>query len=124
MYCCCCCPGVLVVGYRGVTGGEAAGLYAECVEFTAGYPPWFNGVEESGAGMLFLRPPAARTGEEPEGSMDMRSIKSLRRCCSWSAPCDFFCSMFWRSWPPSDRLLFTKVSTFFCRLETVSFISE
>jgi len=73
--------------------------------------------------MLFFLPPLDDTGE-PDGSIDMRSMSSFSRCCSWSAPCDFFCSMFCKSWPPSDRLLFTNVSTFFCKLETVSFISE
>ena len=85
-----------------------------------GYP----GVEESGGGTDFLRPPLPVETGELEGSIDMRSMRSFRRCCSWSAPCDLLCSMRARSWPPSDLRLLTKVSTFFCRLDTVSFISE
>lgn len=69
-------------------GGEAAGLYAGCapgpVEDDGRYP----GVEERGGGTLFfLWPPPIETGEpDCEGSMDMRSMRSFRRCCSWSAP--------------------------------------
>jgi len=70
------------MGYRGVTGGDAAELY-----------PWpadggrYPGVDERGGGTLFLR--------APTGSMDMRSMRSFRRCCSRSAPppCDLLCSM-------------------------------
>lgn len=64
-----------------MTGGEAAGLYAGCADDVTGYPDWLRGVEDRGAGMLFFRPLPADTGE-PDGSIDIRSMRSFRRCCS------------------------------------------
>lgn len=40
------------------------------------------GVEDSGGGTDFLRPPLPAETGEPDGSMDMRSMRSFRRCCS------------------------------------------
>jgi hypothetical protein len=93
-----CCPGPAVMGYLGVTGGEVAGLYWGWAE-VEGYPGWDKADVDIGAGMLFfLAPlgPPAETGE-PDGSMDMRSMSSLRRCCSWSAPDALLCSILERS---------------------------
>jgi hypothetical protein len=52
-----------------------------------------------GAGMLFFLPPPPDDPDtgEPDGSMDIRSMSSFNRCCSWSAPDDLLCSIFARS---------------------------
>ena len=71
--------------------------------------------------------------ERPEGDgvgwlTLMRSMRSRRRSCSRSADAPdeacFLRSMDASSCPPSSRRLLTKVSTFFWRFSTVSFISE
>jgi hypothetical protein len=66
---------------------------------------------------------------DPEGLTDMRSMSSFRRSLSQSTRPPFCVDCFAASiapsnWPPSLRRLFTKVSTFLCKLSTVSFISE
>jgi hypothetical protein len=68
-------------------------------------------------------------GDDCEGSTDIRSISwlSLSRSQSTKPPFGLDCfaaSMAPSSDPPSLRRLLTNVSTFLCRLSTVSFISE
>jgi hypothetical protein len=62
-----------------------------------------------------------------DGSIDIRSIRPRSRSRSRSA-CPLAlaalsASIWPRSWAPSERRLFTKVSTFLSKLSTVSFIS-
>jgi hypothetical protein len=68
-------------------------------------------------------------GDDCEGSTDMRSISWFNRSRSQSTKAPFWpdcfaASMAPRSCPPSLFRLLTNVSTFLCRLSTVSFISE
>lgn len=93
---------MLVVGY--LVEGEVAVVYIDCDR-----------------GCL---PPVG----EVDGSIDIRSMRPRRRSRSLSAcPLALLArsaSIWLRSWAPSDRRLFTKVSTFLSRLSTVSFISR
>ncbi|KAH6607807.1 hypothetical protein Trco_004120 [Trichoderma cornu-damae] len=92
---------------------------------------WFGGGDVGpgflpGAGVGL--PDGGLAGAACPGSTDMRSMRPRSRSRSssacWLLLDDRSCSIWLRSWAPSDLRLLTNVSTFFSRLSTVSLISE